>query len=1240
VGFHSHQAKASSPTTWYIRPDGGTRYGNNTPYGGCNGEANAPYPGLTNVIYLATTPYTLAEVILDDQGHYETVTVAGTSDSTLYPAWGVTTQVGSVTFAQGGLYPVNQSCAYDDFRYLYDDQRYNPLSVGWVISGGDTVIVEGCWNVDENSDGQTYCRTGSSPPGRPDVWCVGNAGGTEGCTNPAIPSGTAGDPTQILGANYASCATGNAVNPANYASRLTQIFGGNGESGVLALSSSYVNLECLNITAHAECVQHGTPAYPHACGTSDDYATQGIFTGNTISNTLFQDVWIHGLTAAGINGPIGANINLTRVNISFNGFAGWNFQDEPGDDNGPNASINASHVFMEGNGCNEEYPIVHTAFPAVSCYDLSSGGFGDAWSGQTVSGPSGDSHLLSFICNDCEQWYNTKDGFIGPHTEITNLKITNSISYGNMGQQWKWGQAGNSTLVFDNNLAIGNCDRMAYTLPGAPYNYNQNTSNYGGAHLSLFCRAAGDNFSIYSGANATMQVDNNTVIGYNPVIFDINCYSAGTCMGTTWNFNNNIFLGVMNNDPLYSNSGHPPTLYYDSDPDNSVTVAGSYNVEYGVQDGTCPGGTGMVCSSPLLVIQPPSAITSELQLNNFNFNPSATSPAIAAGIAIPGLTTDYNGTTRGNPPTIGAIEVAGSGNAPPPSTPSVPTNLSVSSVTTSTISLSWSASTESRGTIDGYDIYRNGSEIGTSNTTSYTEAGLSPSTNYSYTVASYDASGNISAQSGSVSGITSAAPTGGSGGTTPTSTPTSTPNPTGPSGYTFCANENGTCSFSGTMSVAFGAGTSFNYLTLTNGTPCTDAVFTDPDVGVVKACFTKSVADTTPPTTSITSPTNNATESGTITISASASDNVGVTSVALYVDGSLQGTDTTSPYTFASNTNSLSNGTHTLSTKAYDAAGNVGTSGNVTITVSNASGTPAPVVPPVTSGGGGGVVIPPTPSFSITSVNVSNIAPTTAAITVTTHVPASIEIKYGLTTIYGMTTTLSPSLETNTISLTRLSPNTVYDFVVAAALPGGSPSITSANYTFTTAATPGEASTTQAFTKPLSLGSSRAEVTLLQTILHAQGFLPASIAITDYFGTRTQHALLLFQTAHDLPLTGYVDLQTEASLNKIVAAEGTTETTALPATTTLVSIPAVSSSAGVLTENLAPGSTGSQVTVLQHLLNTDGDYPTAIYTQYYGSLTEAAVKTFQTKQGIVNYGTPATTGYGAVGPKTRGKLEE
>ena len=79
--------------------------------------------------------------------------------------------------------------------------------------------------------------------------------------------------------------------------------------------------------------------------------------------------------------------------------------------------------------------------------------------------------------------------------------------------------------------------------------------------------------------------------------------------------------------------------------------------------------------------------------------------------------------------------------------PSIPANLSASPVSSSQINLSWTTSTDNVA-VTGYKVYRGGSLIASpGNTTSYSDTGLSPSTNYTYTVAAYDAAGNISAQS-------------------------------------------------------------------------------------------------------------------------------------------------------------------------------------------------------------------------------------------------------------------------------------------------------------------------------------------------------------------------------------------------------------------------------------------------------------------------------------------------------------
>src|SRR3989338_14543 len=112
--------------------------------------------------------------------------------------------------------------------------------------------------------------------------------------------------------------------------------------------------------------------------------------------------------------------------------------------------------------------------------------------------------------------------------------------------------------------------------------------------------------------------------------------------------------------------------------------------------------------------------------------------------------------------------------------------------------------------------------------------------------------------------------------------------------------------------------------------------------------------DTTLPTISITSPASGATVSGTTNINATASDNIGVTKVEFYVDGVLKSTDTTSPYSYSWDTTNggthACNGahTHSLTAKAYDAAGNPKTSGAISVNMNNPSycATPTPTPTP------------------------------------------------------------------------------------------------------------------------------------------------------------------------------------------------------------------------------------------------------------------------------------------------------
>ncbi|MGH3858069.1 Ig-like domain-containing protein, partial [Actinokineospora sp.] len=116
--------------------------------------------------------------------------------------------------------------------------------------------------------------------------------------------------------------------------------------------------------------------------------------------------------------------------------------------------------------------------------------------------------------------------------------------------------------------------------------------------------------------------------------------------------------------------------------------------------------------------------------------------------------------------------------------------------------------------------------------------------------------------------------------------------------------------------------------------------------------------DNTPPTVSLTAPANGATVSGTaVPVSADAADNVGVAGVQFQLDGAdLGAEDTASPYTVTWNSTTATNGSHTLTARARDAAGNTTTSATVSVTVSNAAPDPTPPTVSITAPAGGATV--------------------------------------------------------------------------------------------------------------------------------------------------------------------------------------------------------------------------------------------------------------------------------------------
>ena len=284
--------------------------------------------------------------------------------------------------------------------------------------------------------------------------------------------------------------------------------------------------------------------------------------------------------------------------------------------------------------------------------------------------------------------------------------------------------------------------------------------------------------------------------------------------------------------------------------------------------------------------------------------------------------------------------------------PNAPSGLAATAVSSSQINVSW---TDSSTNESGFKIERSTSatsgfsQIATvgANITSYQNSGLSASTTYYYRVCAYNSAGDsiysntASATTQSATVIIPAAPT----NLTAIAISSSQINLAWNDNS---GNETGFhvwryhSSVGWTQIAIVGANTaSYSDTGLSASTTYQYAVRAYNSAGVsswsntVPATTLSGTGDVTPPTVSITSPSNNTTYTSaqTVIITASASDNVGITKVDFYDGATLQGTDTASPFTYSWAFTSSNNGTHTWTAKAYDASGNSTISSGVNLIV-------------------------------------------------------------------------------------------------------------------------------------------------------------------------------------------------------------------------------------------------------------------------------------------------------------------
>jgi hypothetical protein len=544
-----------------------------------------------------------------------------------------------------------QACAFNHPYQMLD------YSGNWTkFAGGDTIQF-----ADSASSSHTYYM-GEKNAGVGTDWnaqlggicAAANAGGGAGtsCILPAPPSGTAAQHTRILGQNAGSCHDSghtHLVNP-------TVLSGIDNAFAVLdTRGTNYVDISCIEITQPDTCTNSLGAGQ---CSDSKNYVHYGglilnYLTDQGPSNLTLQDVAIVGLAG---NGILGSHLNksssdvfsATDVYVIGNGGAGWN-----GDGGGCGTScetvgtMNLSHVMIDWNGCVAVKPYDMTKPDTQNafnyCYGQSDGGYGDGFV-QVAAGS-----MTLNVDHSYFRW-NTQDGFDGLHLSddvktSPAIHISTSWSEGNAGATFKIGAGASSTAI--NNVSISNC-RVLTTASAFPLNPSGWTLDGADA-----CRAAGDEWSFQENNGTVITMENNTSVGYGTTMYDVGCAGlAPNCFsnGATFIFKNNISKGYP--DPGNGNRLASGFYFGMGNPFANAGSVADHNL-WSTMDTGCPDSLIGIekiytCGDPAMVAQS--------DINHINPHLTSSSAAINSGIAISGITTDFNGKTRANPPAIGAME--------------------------------------------------------------------------------------------------------------------------------------------------------------------------------------------------------------------------------------------------------------------------------------------------------------------------------------------------------------------------------------------------------------------------------------------------------------------------------------------------------------------------------------------------------------------------------------------------------
>ncbi len=645
--------------------------------------------GATSASYTMTNVQQLANgtefqcLITNTAGSVTSNVVTLTVNSAQGTTWyirkdgGTATQCNGKTDAAYSGSGTNQPCAFNHLSWLLPPV----FGANVLMAGGDTVIID---DLDHATGKQAQYVEGMEMPNN--GACSWNF--PWDCRFQPIPPGPdKTHMTKIYGKQWNS---GCGQKP--------QLWGENGIYMMLVLGGDNIDLQCLELTDHSNCISNGPSGNINgesvSCSTAQQlYAGTGIGSVPSVDNINIKNLYIHGLATRGIDlgssatpGIVG-DITIDRTVINANGFEAFQTEEKMASRaDGTKTFTNGS---IEWSGCGERYPLPNTVPDSVAnvhhCTSQNQVSLPRA--DGIAFGFKGNSTTGNWILDNMKIRWNTQDGFDTIHgVGNSYTKVTNSWFEGNGGAALKIDSA---DADVNNNLFIGNCGffaNQAFTTTAAE-------SPQGSGFLS--CRA-GAVVDFPALPRANIHFYNNTLFSNQDVMLRYFPSVANICTSqTVYHVKNNVFLGgtdFVSDVPALGDWDYSDSIYQEGC--DQAVLDEDYNIGWHVKHPEKFTSPHDIYADPQITgsfkIGPeysdhngpshdPTAYYQGLN-GGQQFYLRATSPAKDKGVVLAGISRfDFNNFDRGTTWDLGALEYGsgGGGGTIPPSIITQPQNQNV-----------------------------------------------------------------------------------------------------------------------------------------------------------------------------------------------------------------------------------------------------------------------------------------------------------------------------------------------------------------------------------------------------------------------------------------------------------------------------------------------------------------------------------------------------------------------------------